>query len=121
MSPSVSVVSLSSALSLWLPDVFVCFFFLVCFLLGFFFFVAVESAEDSALLLSTDDGLSLLELLLGSGLRFFDFFFFAFSLLFSPFSLEISLGGGFLFLDFFAFFLVPSLHKKQIVSGVEVC
>jgi hypothetical protein len=93
-----------------LPVVFTRFFFFVCFLLGFFFFLAVESAEDSALLLPAEDGLSLHELLLDGGLRFLDFFFFAFSLLLSPFSLEFSLGGGFFFFDFFAFVLLPALQ-----------
>jgi hypothetical protein len=97
-----------------LPVVFTCFFFLVCFLLGFFFFLAGESAEDSALLLLSEDGLSLHELLLDSGLRFLDFFFLVFSLLLSPFSLALSVGGGFFFFDFFACVLLPALQYQTV-------
>jgi hypothetical protein len=89
--------------------VFTRFFFLACFLLGFFFFLAGESAEDSALLLPSEDALSLCELLLDGGLRFLDFFFLVFSPLLSLFSLALSVGVGFFFFDFFACVLLLAL------------
>ncbi len=105
------MVSLSSALLNWLLVVFARFFFLACFLLGFFFFLAGESAEDSALLLPSEDALALCELLLDGGLRFLDFFLLVFSLSLSLLSPALSVGGVFFFFDFFARVLLPALQK----------